>query len=60
MTGRVGRPRLTAEHVARVHRAAEDRPAAPGERQSDADSADWVARTLASHPAPGGPTHLFA
>ncbi|MEZ5777577.1 MAG: gamma-glutamylcyclotransferase [Paracoccaceae bacterium] len=51
---------LTAEHVARVHRAVEDRPAAAGERQTDADYAGWVRRILAAHPAPDGPTHLFA
>lgn len=52
---------LTADHIARVHRVVADAGPPPGvQQQTDADYADWVARTLASHPAPDRPTHLFA
>ncbi len=60
MAVRGRRPALTAEHVARVHRAVEDRPAVAAERQTDADYADWVRRILATHPAPAQRTQLFA
>lgn len=53
--------RLTPAHIARVHRAIEDAgPAAGVEQQTDADYADWVARVLRGHPAPGQPIRLFA
>lgn len=52
---------LTQAHVARVHRQMEDLGQLPGlEPQTDADYADWVDRILATHPAPGMPTQLFA
>jgi len=52
---------LTAEHVARVHRAIEDAGVAPGAAlHTDADYAEWVARIIATHPAPDAPTRLFA
>jgi cation transport protein ChaC len=52
---------LTAEHVAHVHRAVEDEGIAPGgQLNTDADYAEWVARIIASHPAPHEPTRLFA
>jgi len=52
---------LTADHVARVHRVIEDSGVEPGMAvHTDADYDDWVARILASHPAPDIPTRLFA
>ena len=52
---------LTAEHVAHVHRDVEDGGIAPGaELNTDADYDEWVARIIASHPAPHEPTRLFA
>lgn len=51
---------LTKDHVARVHRAVEDRSPPPGERQSDADYAAWVHGILSTHPAPDEATQLFA
>jgi len=52
---------LTADHVARVHRPVEDSGVEPGmEIHNDADYEAWVARMLASHPAPDSPTQLFA
>jgi cation transport protein ChaC len=52
---------LTADHVARVHRAVPDGgPAVGVEQQTDADYADWVAKMIASHPAPDRPIQLFA
>lgn len=54
-------PRLTPDHIARVHRAVVDAGPAPGvEQQTDADYADWVARILRDHPALGRPIQLFA
>ena len=53
--------KLTAEHVARVHRLIPDGGPAPGvQQQTDADYADWVERILRDHPAPGAPIQLFA
>lgn len=52
---------LTPVHIARVHRSVEDAgPAAGVLQQTDADYADWVARTLQKHPAPDQPIQLFA
>ena len=52
---------LTADHVARVHRVVPDAgPTAGVQQQTDADYADWVAKIIASHPAPGQPIQLFA
>lgn len=54
-------PRLTTEHIARVHRVIPDAGPTPGiEQQSDADYAGWVERILRDHPAPGAPIQLFA
>ena len=53
--------KLTAARVARVHRVVPDTGPAPGvQQQTDADYADWVARVLRDHPAPGKPIRLFA
>lgn len=53
--------RLTAAHVARVHRAVPDSGPTPGvEQQTDADYASWVERIRRDHPAPGQPIQLFA
>lgn len=53
--------RLTPDHIARVHRSVPDAGPAPGiEQHTDADYADWVARMLRDHPAPGQPIQLFA
>lgn len=55
------RPKLSSEHVARVHRVVADGGPAPGvPQQADADYADWVERILRHHPMPGRPIHLFA
>lgn len=58
------RPRtlsLTPDHVARVHRPVADPGVMAGlGLQTDADYAGWVDRILRSHPAPAGPTRLFA
>lgn len=52
---------LTADHVARVHRDVADSGPVPGVVQhTDADYAGWVERVLATNPAPGRPTQLFA
>jgi cation transport protein ChaC len=52
---------LTGDHIARVHRVVPDGgPPAGVEQQTDADYAGWVARILASHPAPDRPIQLFA
>jgi cation transport protein ChaC len=52
---------LTADHIARVNRVVLDGgPPAGVEQQTDADYADWVAKILASHPAPDRPIQLFA
>lgn len=52
-------PKLTADHIARVHRMVADAGPAPGvEQQTDADYAGWVERILRDHP--GGPIQLFA
>jgi glutathione-specific gamma-glutamylcyclotransferase len=52
---------LTRDHIARVHRVVPDEgPPAGVEQQTDADYAAWVARLLASHPAPDRPIQLFA
>jgi cation transport protein ChaC len=52
---------LTADHVARVHRVVADGgPPAGVDQQTDADYADWVAKTIARHPAPDRPIQLFA
>lgn len=57
MSGR----KLSAEHVARVHRMIADAGPAPGvQQQTDADYAEWVDRILGGHPAPGEPIQLFA
>lgn len=54
-------PRLTSEHIARVHRTVADAgPAAGVEQQTDADYAGWVDRILRDHPTPGQPIQLFA
>lgn len=54
-------PRLTSDHIARVHRAILDGgPAAGVEQQTDADYAEWVDRVLRTHPSPGQPLQLFA
>lgn len=54
-------PKLTAAHVARVHRIVPDAGPTPGvEQQTDADYAAWVQRILRDHPAPGAPIQLFA
>lgn len=54
-------PRLTPEHVARVHRVIADAGPAQGvQQQTDADYADWVQRMLQDHPAPGASIQLFA
>jgi cation transport protein ChaC len=54
-------PKLTTEHVKKVHRDVPDAGPAPGvQQQTDVDYADWVARTLRDHPAPGQPIQLFA
>jgi glutathione-specific gamma-glutamylcyclotransferase len=53
--------RLCAEHIARVHQQVDDLgPPAGMALQTDADYADWVARTLATNPAPDQPLRLFA
>lgn len=50
---------LTPAHIARVHRAVPDTGPPPGMvLHTDADYAEWVARTLAK--APAGPVRLFA
>ncbi len=52
---------LTPAHVARVHRDVPDGGLPPHiQPQTDADYAEWVGRMIASHPAPGQPTRLFA
>ena len=54
-------PRLTADHIARVHRAIPDAgPASGVAQQTDADYADWVDHILRTNPAPGRPIQLFA
>jgi glutathione-specific gamma-glutamylcyclotransferase len=54
-------PRLTPDHVARVHRVVLDAGPAPGvQQQTDADYAQWVDRILRDHPAPGSSMQLFA
>lgn len=54
-------PRLTPDHVSRVHRVIADAgPALGVEQQTDADYAGWVERILRDHPAPGRPIQLFA
>jgi cation transport protein ChaC len=57
----INQPRLTADHVAKVHRVIPDAgPAAGVQQQTDADYAYWVDRILRDHPAPGRPIQLFA
>lgn len=52
---------LTSEHVAKVHKDMVDGgPPAGLTPQTDEDYAEWVAKVLASHPAPDRPTQLFA
>jgi glutathione-specific gamma-glutamylcyclotransferase len=52
---------LCAGHIARVHRVVDDLgPPVGMQLQTDADYADWVARTMATNPAPGQPLRLFA
>lgn len=52
---------LAPAHIARVHRAVPDTGPPRGvAQQTDADHADWVARTMATHPDPSRPTRLFA
>ncbi len=61
MTRSTQSPGLTADHVARVHRAIADPGPAPGvQQQTDADYAQWVDHILQSHPSPGSPIRLFA
>ena len=61
MTKEPRKLRLTADHVARVHRVVADAGVPPGmQLQTDADYADWVARLLALMPEPKGPLRLFA
>lgn len=61
MPARDTQKRLTADHVARIHRPVEDAGPPKGmQLQTDADYADWVARTIASNPLPGQPLRLFA
>ena len=53
--------KLTADHIARVHRVVSDSGPAPGvQQQTDADYAEWVERILQDHPSPGAPIQLFA
>lgn len=53
--------RLTPDLVAHVRRAVPDTGPPPGMvLQTDADYADWVARTLAADPATDQPIRLFA
>ncbi len=53
--------RLTAAHLSKVHRDVADTGTQPGVfQQTDADYADWVARTIAAQPEPGTPIRLFA
>lgn len=53
--------RLTADHIARVHRDVPDPGPVPGVmQQTDADYAHWVERILSTNPAPGRPIQLFA
>ncbi len=58
---RTPRPmRLTADHVALVHRAVPEGEVAAGWRpHTEAEYAAWVARVLAQDPAPGAPLRLF-
>lgn len=52
---------LTHDHVARVTRPVPDTGPPPGlVMMQDDDYGEWVARMLASHPAPDRPTRLFA
>ena len=52
--------RLTPAHVTRIHREVQDDGITPGfARHTDAEFADWVARSLAADPAPSGPLQLF-
>ena len=52
---------LTPDHVARVTRPVPDTGPPPGlVMMQDDDYGEWVARMLASHPAPDRPTRLFA
>jgi len=52
---------LTAEHIARVHKAVDDEGVGPdAELHQDADYDEWVRVILDSHPAPSSPTQLFA
>lgn len=52
--------RLTAAHVARVHRDVPEPGGLPGfARHSDAEFAAWVDRLQADDPAPDGPLQLF-
>ena len=53
--------RLTEAHLSRVARVVPDTGPPPGMvLHSDADYDDWVARMIATHPAPDRPTRLFA
>ena len=53
--------KLTADHIARVHRVVEDQGPVPGViQQTDADYAGWVERILATNPDPSRPIQLFA
>ncbi len=52
---------LTSDHIAHVHRVVEDAgPPAGILQQTESGYADWVRRTVDSHPASGAPTQLFA
>jgi len=51
---------LTPAHVALVHRAVADPGPQPGINEQTAAGYDaWVARIVAAHPAPCGPTRVF-
>jgi glutathione-specific gamma-glutamylcyclotransferase len=61
MSQRLRKLSLTPAHVARVHRdVADTGPVAGVLQPTDADYAAWVARIIATHPAPELPTQLFA
>jgi cation transport protein ChaC len=54
-------PRLSPDHISRVHRVVIDAGPAPGvAQQTDADYAVWVERMMRDHPAPAKPIQLFA
>jgi cation transport protein ChaC len=52
--------RLTAAHIARIHREVPETPGIPGfARHTDAEFAAWTARLLADDPEPDGALKLF-